>query len=79
MKTFIVCLCVVGALVVLVFAFKSARMKAEYSRQALRLTDHELGSEIIRLWAETGEKFSFKKSVRLNALEKETKRRNRKF
>ena len=78
MKPLIVCLCVAGATVLLAFTIKMVQMKIKYSRQALQMTDSELDKKITTLWIETGEKFSFKKSIMLGVLEKESERRNRK-
>ena len=79
MKTVIVCIGVALVTLLLALSFKSAKIKAQYSRQALRLTNHELNTAILVLWAETGQKFSFKRSLKLRAFEEEAQRRKIKF
>ena len=73
--TTIICLIIAAAIILIVVVVKMSQLKAEYLTQALRLTSHDLDAEILRLWMVTGEKVSFKDSIKLHIFEKESMRR----
>ena len=76
MKTFLIILgsALLGA-IVLVFTFKTIKLKIAFARQAQNLSDKELEEAVLDLWEKSGEHFSFKTSYKLDIFENESQRR----